>query len=80
MDLIIRSCPSGLQGTMPTMAGGLNIIVARFGDVLSTILYDYYDSFVVCVIVITVVYALILPALLSSLRSVVRHYDFAQLR
>ena len=63
MDLIIRSCPSGLQGTMLMMAGGLNIIVARFGDVLGTNLYDYYGSFVVCVIAITVVYALILPAL-----------------
>ena len=64
LDLIIRSCPSGLQGTMLMLAGGLNIIVARFGDVLGTNLYDYYGSFVVCVIAITVVYALILPALL----------------
>jgi len=64
MDLIIRSCPSGLQGTMLMMAGGLNVIVARFGDVLGTNLYDYYGSFSVCVIAITVVYALILPALL----------------
>jgi Major Facilitator Superfamily len=63
MDLIIRSCPPGLQGTMLMMAGGLNIIVARFGDVLGTNLYDYYGSFTVCVIAITVVYALILPAL-----------------
>ena len=64
LDLIIRSCPSGLQGTMLMTAGGLNVIVARFGDVLGTNLYDYYGSFVVCVIAITVVYALILPALL----------------
>jgi len=64
LDLIIRSCPSGLQGTMLMMAGGLNVIAARFGDVLGTNLYDYYGSFVVCVIAITVVYALILPALL----------------
>jgi hypothetical protein len=61
--VIIRSCPPGLQGTMLMMAGGLNIIVARFGDVLGTNLYDYYGSFTVCVIAITVVYALILPAL-----------------
>jgi hypothetical protein len=44
------------------MAGGLNKIVARFGDVLGTNLYDCYGSFVVCVIAIAVVYALILPA------------------
>jgi hypothetical protein len=38
--------------------------VARFGDILGTNLYDYYGGFTVCVIAITVVYALILPALL----------------
>ena len=54
----------GLQGAMLIMAGGLNKIVARFGDVLGTNLYGYYGSFVVCVIAIAVVYALILPALL----------------
>jgi hypothetical protein len=64
LDLIIRSCPRGLQGTMLMMSGGLNIIVMRFGDVLGTALYDYYGGFTVCVIAITVVYALILPALL----------------
>ena len=64
LDLIIRSCPPGLQGTMLMMAAGLNVIVARFGDVLGTNLYDYYGGFAVCVIAITVVYALILPALL----------------
>ena len=64
LDLIIRSCPRGLQGTMLMMAAGLNVIVSRFGDVLGTGLYDYYGGFAVCVIAITVVYALILPALL----------------
>jgi hypothetical protein len=43
-----------IVGTMLMMAGGLNVIVARFGDVLGTNLYDYYGSFTVCVIAITV--------------------------
>jgi hypothetical protein len=64
LDLIIRSCPPGLQGTMLMMSGGFNIIVSRFGDVLGTHLYDYYGSFAACVIAITGVYALILPTLL----------------
>ena len=46
------------------MSGSLYFISARFGDVLGTHLYDYYGSFTVCVIAITVVYALILPTLL----------------
>ena len=64
LDLIIRSCPQGLQGTTLMMSGGLYFIASRFGDVLGTNLYDYYGGFYACVIAITVVYAMILPTLL----------------
>jgi Major Facilitator Superfamily len=64
MDLIIRSCPRGLQGTTLMMSYSLYFAVVRFGDVLGTNLYDRYGGFTVCVIAITAVYALILPALL----------------
>ncbi len=63
IDLLIRSCPRGLQGTTLMMAWGLYYIAARFGDVLGTNLYDRYGGFTICVIAITVVYALILPIL-----------------
>jgi len=63
VDLIIRSCPRGLQGTMLMLSASINVIVTRFGDVLGTHLYDYYGGFTVCVVATTVVYALILPAL-----------------
>ena len=46
------------------MTGSLYFVVSRFGDVLGTSLYDRYGSFTVCVVAITIVYALILPALL----------------
>lgn len=64
MDLIIRSSPRGLQGTMLMMSSSLYFVVSRFGDLLGTTLYDHYGGFTVCVIAITVVYALILPTLL----------------
>jgi MFS family permease len=64
LDLIIRSCPRGLQGTTLMMSVGLYWIASRFGDVLGTNLYDYYGGFAACVVAITVVYALILPTLL----------------
>ena len=64
LDLIIRSCPRSLQGTVLMMSSSLFFIVSRFGDVLGTNLYDYYGGFTACVIAITVVYALILPTLL----------------
>jgi hypothetical protein len=64
MDLTIRSCPRGLEGTTLMMSNGLYWIASRFGDVLGTKLYDDYGGFTICVIAITVVYALILPVLL----------------
>jgi Major Facilitator Superfamily len=64
LDLIIRSSPPGLQGTMLMMSWSLYYVVSRFGDVLGTNLYDHYGGFTVCVIAITIVYALILPTLL----------------
>jgi MFS family permease len=64
LDLIIRSCPRGLQGTMLMMSYSLYFGAVRFGDVLGTYLYDRYGGFTVCVVAITAVYALILPALL----------------
>jgi hypothetical protein len=64
LDLIIRSSPRGLQGTMLMMSVALNWIASRFGDVLGTILYTYFRGFAVCVAAITIVYALILPTLL----------------
>jgi hypothetical protein len=64
LDLIIRSCPRGMQGTMLMMSYSLYFGAVRFGDVLGTHLYDRYGGFDVCVVVITMVYALILPTLL----------------
>jgi hypothetical protein len=46
------------------LSSSLYFAVVRFGDVLGTSLYDRYGGFSVCVIAITIVYALILPALL----------------
>jgi hypothetical protein len=63
LDLIMRSCPRGLQGTTLMMSNSLYFVVVRFGDVLGTQLYDRYGTFTVCVVAITFVYALILPAL-----------------
>lgn len=64
LDLIIRSCPKGLQGTTLMMSSSLLVVISRFGDVLGTNLYDHYGNFSICVIAITLVYALILPTLL----------------
>jgi Na+/melibiose symporter-like transporter len=75
LDLIIRSCPRGLQGTTLMMSSSLYFVASRFGDVLGTNLYDYYGSFAACVVAITVVYALILPTLLLVPRRLIATAD-----
>jgi Major Facilitator Superfamily len=64
LDLIIRSCPKGLEGTIVMLATAFYYIVTRLGDLLGTYLYAHFGGFGVCVVAITVVYALILPAIL----------------
>jgi hypothetical protein len=59
-----RLFPRGLQGTMLMLSASINVIVTRFGDVLGTRPYGFYCGFTACVIATTIVYALILPALL----------------
>jgi hypothetical protein len=80
MDLIIRSCPRGLQGTTLMMSGSLYFVVSRFGDVLGTNLYDRYGGFAVCVIAITIVYASILPTLLLVPKRLVLFPDAQELK
>jgi MFS family permease len=80
IDLIIRSCPRGLQGTMLMTSGALTVIVSRFGDVLGTFLYQQYGGFTVCVVAITVVYALILPTLMLIPRDLIVTADGQKLQ
>lgn len=65
LDLIIRSCPRGLEATTLMMSGALYYLASRAGDVLGTDIYERYGGFSVCVTMITIAYALILPTLLS---------------
>ncbi|HEY2710230.1 MAG TPA: MFS transporter [Caulobacteraceae bacterium] len=63
LDLLIRSCPKGLEGTILMASNALYYLVSRLGDILGTYLYDKFHGFLVCAVAITVVYALIVPAL-----------------
>lgn len=60
-DLIIRSCPEGLQATMFGLMVALSYISIRFGDLWGTDLYEHHGGFVTCVWVTTAVYLAILP-------------------
>lgn len=64
VDLAIRSCPPGLQGTMMMLFTSLYYFSVRFGDLFGAWLYDRHGGFVTAVWATIIVYALILPVLL----------------
>lgn len=61
-DLLIRSCPKGLEGTVMMIAGTGYWIFGKWGDLLGSWLYDHW-KYLPCVIATTIVYALILAVL-----------------
>ena len=71
MDLLIRACPRGLQGTVLMLSTSGYYLAGRFGDVLGTWLYDRHGGFTSCVAAVTLVYAAILPVLLLVPRHLV---------
>ncbi|MGO8737628.1 MFS transporter [Rhodoblastus sp.] len=75
IDLLIRSCPPGLQGTTLMLSSGLYYVAARFGDVLGTGVYQAFGGFAVCVALITIVYAAILPLILLVPKKLISYAD-----
>ncbi len=75
LDLLIRACPAGLQGSVLMLSGALYTLASRFGDALGTVLYDRFGGFEVCVLATTAVYALILPVLWLVPRALVARAD-----
>jgi hypothetical protein len=77
IDLAMRSCPPGLQGTLMMMVDGVLALSGRGGDLLGTKIYDVGKSsgFVYCVIATTVVYALILPLIALIPKQIVSTAD-----
>ena len=77
IDLAMRSCPAGLQGTLMMLVDGVYYLAARGGDILGTKIYDSdkVNGFLYCVIATTVVYGLILPILLIVPKNLVSTRD-----
>jgi len=64
LDLLIRSCPKGLEGTLMMFAWSMYALAQNFGNFIGTELYEYRGGFLACVLVTTLAYALMLPAIL----------------
>lgn len=66
IDLAVRSCPSGLQGTFMMLISALLALAFRGSDLLGSWIYATSPThgFLYCVIAMVTVYALILPLIL----------------
>ena len=60
LDLVIRSCPDGLEGTVMMLTVSLTALSANLGDVLGAVLYDRWGDFLICVAAATATNAAIL--------------------
>lgn len=65
IDIGMRACPPGLQGTLMMMIAAAFALSMRGGDVLGSWIYGLspQHGFQYCVVAITVAYALILPVI-----------------
>jgi MFS family permease len=65
IDISMRACPPGLQGTLMMIIASTFSLSMRGGDVLGTWIYGLSPEhgFLYCVIAITICYALILPVI-----------------
>ncbi|WP_035883905.1 MFS transporter [Cupriavidus metallidurans] len=65
LDLAMRSCPPGLQGTLMMLVDGVLALSGRAGDLLGSWIYNSVPShgFTYCVIATTAVYGLILAVI-----------------
>jgi hypothetical protein len=77
LDLAMRSCPPGLQGTLMMMTAGAYELAWRGGDLLGAWIYasSPMHGFLYCALATTAVYALILPVLLLVPREVTETAD-----
>jgi hypothetical protein len=77
IDLAMRSCPPGLQGTLMMLVDGMAVVSSRGGDLLGSRIYNASprNGFLYCVIAITIVYALILPLIFTVPKALIATAD-----
>lgn len=75
MDLAMRACPKGLEGTMMMLLWSCYWISYRLGDLWGGDLYDHHGGFSVAIWATIGVYAAILPILLLVPRRITSGVD-----
>ncbi|MEI7986797.1 MAG: MFS transporter [Armatimonadota bacterium] len=74
IDLLMRSCPKGLEGTGMMLADTGYFVALRFGDVFGSWLYKQ-GGFALAAWITIAVYALILPTLLFVPKLLIESHD-----
>ncbi len=66
IDIAIRACPPGLQGTLMMIVMSIYPFSSRIGDVFGSWIFGLSprSGFLYCVVAITITYALVLPLIL----------------
>jgi len=75
MDLAMRACPEGLEGTMMMLLWSCYWVSYRLGDLWGGDLYDHHGGFSVAIWATIAVYAAILPVLLLAPRRITDGVD-----
>jgi hypothetical protein len=77
INLAVRACPPGLQGTMMTLVGGMSALATGLSDVIGAHIYNLNPAhgFLYCAIAATVVVFPILPLILMLPRSLIASTD-----
>ena len=75
MDLAIRSCPKGLEGTMMMLLWSMFWIAVTFGDLWGADLYEHHGGFNTALLATIGVYAAILPVILLIPRRITAGKD-----
>ena len=75
MDLVIRSAPKGLEGSMMMLLWTMYWVAVRAGDLWGADLYDHHGGFSTTLIATIAVYAAILPVLLLIPRRITAGHD-----
>jgi hypothetical protein len=75
LDLVIRSCPTGLHGTMLMMSVSLASVSGQLGNLVGTNLYERFGGLGTCVGVSILIYLLIFPAIAAVPKGLISWSD-----
>ncbi|MBV9330392.1 MAG: MFS transporter, partial [Alphaproteobacteria bacterium] len=75
LDLLMRACPKGVEGTLMMFSWCMYALAGNFGNLIGTKIYESGGGLAGCVVLTTLVYAAILPLLLTLPKGLIETAD-----